>query len=823
MEFQKEKQTRQREIEFFTMLIFSVYDIYMIFRLFARGHAYFLGALLLLLLVVAWGMFAKQFQAFELRTLHTTILMEVSLLAYAFVFHNSESVIRMFILFSLAISFYGARHYVYLSMVSAMLFFFMILISNHIVPQEGFDIQRLIGQMIFIMGFELILLAWVTGYNAYERKEWAERSILNRKLQEQYTLIGTIGSEIQKPLSLIEQTAVSMRCGDVTQETQNQLDNVVGICSYLNGRAMDVSDYGKLQLDQLSIQENAYDVTEMVNGFIQSAMVLHHMTGVEFILDFDSRIPKMLIGDGDIVNRIVLQILGNAFQFTKEGFVKMTIGGRRESYGYNLMITLRDTGIGLNGEEIWQILSKQLTIPGQNPKPNQGTGMGLYMTKMLIEKMGGTIKLCSRENRGTEIQIVLPQKIKEEITCITIPKNKKVNALIYLNMGQFEREDVRETYMDVISHIVSLLPMEYQICRNLSELKRRAEGENYTHVIITDSAYHEEEEFFDLISLSTKLVVLMDRDEETIIDNPRPYYVYKPFHILSIADVLWENGTHNTQTKEHQAERTYRHAKTEAAKQETVAKDSLVEEDRIQSQMNKVAQQTVITKEDQEGLVIGDLDIKTAVLYCGGEDCFLKILAKFIIHSDETRQELVDLYETKDWKNYVIKVHGLKSSMLSLGAKTLSEQAKELEYAGKAERYDLIETKMPNLLEEYDRVISMVSSCPVVAREIAVQRQSMANARQEEATPKEQAETQKEEITSESFGDYLQQMEAFSYELNQDEMVRILDQLCEYQYKGNDLKTELSKIREKIMHQDFFSAADTLRAMKEKMDEKEGM
>lgn len=98
-------------------------------------------------------------------------------------------------------------------------------------------------------------------------------------------------------------------------------------------------------------------------------------------------------------------------------------------------------------------------------------------------------------------------------------------------------------------------------------------------------------------------------------------------------------------------------------------------------------------------------DAETGIFYTGGdEEAYLEILEIYVKKAKEKQNYIQKLFEEKSWKNYVIEVHALKSTSLTIGSKPLSELAKELELAGKNENYRLIEEKHSAMIELYEKV-----------------------------------------------------------------------------------------------------------------------
>ncbi len=105
------------------------------------------------------------------------------------------------------------------------------------------------------------------------------------------------------------------------------------------------------------------------------------------------------------------------------------------------------------------------------------------------------------------------------------------------------------------------------------------------------------------------------------------------------------------------------------------------------------------------------INIQLGLEYCVGEaDFYTEMLQLFCSQGPEKRDEIASLYQAANWKDYAIKVHALKSTSLTIGAEALSEQAKQLELAGKAEDVEYIRQNHAALLSKYDEVCQSIAA-----------------------------------------------------------------------------------------------------------------
>lgn len=192
-------------------------------------------------------------------------------------------------------------------------------------------------------------------------------------------------------------------------------------------------------------------------------------------------------------------------------------------------------------------------------------------------------------------------------------------------------------------------------------------------------------------------------------------------------------------------------------------------------------------------------DPDKGLMYTGGNfDAYREILEMYVKKGPEKRTYIDGLFEKKDWKNYVIEVHALKSTSLSIGAVKLSELAKELELAGKAGSYGTIEKKNGMLSDLYGEVIDIVND--------------YLGENESDDTENEAAEETAEltEISAEKLSEYIGRAKEACYDFDGEAMTAIADEVSEYSYKGKPLKEYFGRAAELAEDFEYDSAAEEL-------------
>jgi len=285
-------------------------------------------------------------------------------------------------------------------------------------------------------------------------------------------------------------------------------------------------------------------LTSTINDVINMAIAQKGSKKLELIVDCDAKIPYTLLGDEQKLRRVILCIVNNAIKFTEEGCITIVVSARKEAYGVNLSVKVRDTGIGIAEENLEKLFSSFNQVDTKRNRQEGGIGIGLAISKKIISKMGGFISVKSTLGKGSEFQFVVPQKVIDDRPMIAVRNKENINIIVYIDTEKYQFTEIRDDYITNIRHMIEGLEVRCHQCRNLQEFKRRMEKEYYTHAFITVDEYREDKEYFDELSYQLVVVMLQSRQNaQTPGGNIK--MVYKPYYVLSIASLL--NGEYSLQ------------------------------------------------------------------------------------------------------------------------------------------------------------------------------------------------------------------------------------------------------------------------------------
>ncbi len=169
----------------------------------------------------------------------------------------------------------------------------------------------------------------------------------------------------------------------------------------------DILDFSKLEAGMLKLEKIEFNVNTILENAANLVAVEAKKRQLEFVFDIDHNVPIKLIGDPLRVDTVLINLLSNAVKFTKEGEVVLKVSSVERDDTFILDFEIKDTGIGIAPEKIPELFTSFSQADNSSTRVYGGTGLGLVITKELIELMGGKISVESEVNVGTTFKFQL--------------------------------------------------------------------------------------------------------------------------------------------------------------------------------------------------------------------------------------------------------------------------------------------------------------------------------------------------------------------------------------------------------------------------------
>ncbi len=222
------------------------------------------------------------------------------------------------------------------------------------------------------------------------------------------TFLASMSHELRTPLnSIIGFTGVILQgmAGDVNEEQRKQLIMVENSASHLLSLINDVLDISKVEAGKVELSLEEFRLDDIAGEVVETLSPAANEKGLELVTEVPGGV--MLFSDRRRMKQALMNLVGNAVKFTDQGNV--TIAARVPG-DENLEIRVTDTGIGINKEHMDKLFQPFPQIDVSLNKRHEGTGLGLHLTKKLVNLLGGDISAKSEYGRGSEFTFTMPLK-----------------------------------------------------------------------------------------------------------------------------------------------------------------------------------------------------------------------------------------------------------------------------------------------------------------------------------------------------------------------------------------------------------------------------
>ena len=512
--------------------------------------------------------------------------------------------------------------------------------------------------------------------------------------------LANMSHEIRTPIHAVlgMNEMILRECGDMN--ILRYSENVKAAGNTLLDLVNDILDFSKIESGKIKILPVEYDLSSILRDLVNMIQLRANGKGLKLVLKFDRDTPNLLYGDEVRIKQVITNILTNAVKYTEKGSITFSVGFERVEASMDevlLHIAVADTGIGIKKKDLSRLFLEFERIEEKRNRHVEGTGLGMAITRNLLGMMGSFLKVESVYGTGSTFSFSLRQKVvrwdplgdygqastahfpeaagsREKFTApdgaILVIDDNPMNLMVFAGllkqtMARIETAGsgveglrlAKEKKYDVI-FLDHMMPGKDGI-ETLHELRKQKGSPNRRTPVVCLTA--------NAISGAREQYLSAGFDD----------YLSKPVDSGALADLLM-----NYLPKE---------------------KIKIVQEE---------ARPKEISYPGSLALLEGEpwIDPAVGIKNSGSVEVYLSLLRAFYESVEEKAGELEEFCSEKKLRDYVIKIHALKSSARLIGAAGFGEEAQKLEDAGKRGDFDYIRRHHGAFLEKYRRVKESLSA-----------------------------------------------------------------------------------------------------------------
>ncbi len=297
--------------------------------------------------------------------------------------------------------------------------------------------------------------------------------------------LSSMSHEIRTPLNAIVGFSEAIKESDNLDEAKENAKDIVDASNNLLEIVNGILDISKIEANKMEIINTEYDLKEELEILVKLVKPRIGDKPVELNVNIAPDIPPVLYGDKGKIKEITSNILTNAVKYTKEGQIDLVVTCINKGSESSLMISVEDTGRGIKPEKIDKLFSKFERLEEDRNTTIEGAGLGLAITKSLVEMMGGKIIVQSVYGSGSKFTVYLKQRIVHNKQLVK--KEENSNTKLILSDKKVLVVDDNLLNIKVAEKLLSKYSLNIETCESgLECIDKIKEGKSYDLIFMDD-------------------------------------------------------------------------------------------------------------------------------------------------------------------------------------------------------------------------------------------------------------------------------------------------------------------------------------------------
>ena len=562
--------------------------------------------------------------------------------------------------------------------------------------------------LLFYLFAMITLLMLIIGVESYKMKMEEKNQEAQNALEAKSNFLANMSHEIRTPMNAISGMAQLLSQRNFQKEEKEYIATIQKSSESLLSIINEILDFSKIDSGNMEIVEDEYHFNSLIHDVLSIIEFRMRNKSVKLIIDIDPRIPRILIGDQLRIRQILINILNNAVNFTHRGHIRLhIIWQKNDDKEGCLEVEVEDTGIGISEENMKKLFRAFGQIDTRKNRNVEGTGLGLVISKSLLNQMGGDIWVESTLHEGSVFSFRLPQKVKDGR-----PSNYEANhEKVFASNDEFKLSfrapsakvmvvDDNKVNLQVASELMKKFGFEPVLVESGSEAINRIEENLVTYDLVfmdhmmpfmdgveaTQKIRAIQTEYAQELPIVALTANAIKGVEKQLKEAGMNDYLSKPIHMKQLSDIL--------------------------EKWIPIAKQVRIMDGKEISPPRSYFTNPMLKKEAEQKTDILDalkgISIEDGLRNCGGnKNAYIRVLNTFA--ASNLRAGLEEYLEKEDPVNYSVIAHSIKGACRNIGAMEVGDIAYDMELAGQNKDMDYIREHHDEFAKEYGDVLRLVT------------------------------------------------------------------------------------------------------------------
>ena len=564
------------------------------------------------------------------------------------------------------------------------------------IRQESIEEENVQGKFVWLVD--------VTGHYKTNKKLTELKEMADAANKAKSNFLANMSHEIRTPINTVlgMDEIILREATDV--QIKGYAENIRDAGTTLLSLVNDLLDFSKIECGKMEILPVEYEIANVLTEVINMIEIKAANKKLEFKAIVAEDMPYLLFGDEIRLKQVITNLLTNAVKYTEEGSVILKVDWKEAGdSSVSIIVSVIDTGIGIKEEDLSRLFVSFERIEERRNRNIEGTGLGISITKELLELMNSSLNVRSEYGVGSTFSFTLKQGIRDrkpvgkfrEKYAYSNEKSKKYRTTFVAPNAKILVVDDNSMNLSVVEGLLKNTTIQVD-CANSGAAALELCNDLKYDIIFMDHMMP----YMDGIETLKNIKAATDGPN---IDTP--VIVLTANAVSGAKEMYLQEGFVDYMSKPIQGKRL------EEKIVEFLPEDKyvMIEYDDMEKKLYQNLWKAVaddISSEYQFKI----LDIPMAVESAEGDkDCVIFLFESFRDNVDKNKTDLVSSYEKEEYSNYTIFVHALKSTSKMIGAQNLSEMARKMEESGKAGDFDYIKENYEAMIAEYDAVVAEIN------------------------------------------------------------------------------------------------------------------
>ncbi len=381
----------------------------------------------------------------------------------------------------------------------------------------------------------------------------------NAAYKTQSEFLANMSHEIRTPINgILGMLQLTLMAEDLQADHRDNLTTAKNCADTLLRLINDILDISKLEAGKYNLREENFDVKAIIEETIAAQVPIAKSKGLTLDCNFGSNIPKIARGDGQRIQQVLNCLLSNGIKFTNEGGVRVKVACIDDMLDkIKLRIAVSDSGIGISDADRNKLFIRFSQVDASDTRKYGGSGLGLVITKQIVELMGGTITVQSKEGIGSTFIVEIPLKLIKAAEAEDVEEETQDNgdpAVFSLAGHSRARILVAEdepVNQQVIGKLLGMAGYSYDIAENGEKAVELFKQKEYQAALfdvqmpvmdglaatqeIRAIEFREGKKRLPIIAVTARA---MFGDKERILEAKLDDYIAKPYNLNDVCETL---------------------------------------------------------------------------------------------------------------------------------------------------------------------------------------------------------------------------------------------------------------------------------------------